>query len=119
VKLQSKDSDKAGAGDPLAAMAGSNASLLVCRICGKKGDHWTSKCPYKDLAASKGLTLVRGPGHSCGTAHLACVVAARRRARGQRHRDVMTIRISRVTLPIKQRHLSTVRKKKALETLGL
>lgn len=57
VKLQSKDSDKAGAGDPLAAMAGSNASLLVCRICGKKGDHWTSKCPYKDLAASKGLTL--------------------------------------------------------------
>ena len=45
--------------DPLAAMANSNASLLVCRICGKKGDHWTSKCPYKDLAASKGITVVR------------------------------------------------------------
>ncbi|MCL7045251.1 hypothetical protein MKW94_000838 [Papaver nudicaule] len=24
---------------------------MVCRTCGKKGDHWTSKCPYKDLAA--------------------------------------------------------------------
>ena len=23
---------------------------MVCRTCGKKGDHWTSKCPYKDLA---------------------------------------------------------------------
>ncbi|CAN6240514.1 unnamed protein product [Urochloa humidicola] len=24
--------------------------LMLCRTCGKKGDHWTSKCPYKDLA---------------------------------------------------------------------
>jgi len=38
------------AGDPLAAMASAQTSLLVCRTCGKKGDHWTSKCPYKDLA---------------------------------------------------------------------
>jgi translation initiation factor 3 subunit G len=30
-----------------------NASLIVCRTCGKKGDHWTSKCPFKELAASK------------------------------------------------------------------
>ena len=37
-------------GDELAKMASSNTSLLVCRICGKKGDHWTTKCPYKDLA---------------------------------------------------------------------
>ncbi|EFJ05188.1 hypothetical protein SELMODRAFT_269321 [Selaginella moellendorffii] len=28
---------------------GSNPSLVVCRACGKKGDHWTSRCPYKDL----------------------------------------------------------------------
>ncbi|PIA54115.1 hypothetical protein AQUCO_00900588v1 [Aquilegia coerulea] len=26
------------------------AVLMVCRTCRKKGDHWTSKCPYKDLA---------------------------------------------------------------------
>ncbi|CAI0392386.1 unnamed protein product [Linum tenue] len=24
---------------------------MLCRTCGKKGDHWTSRCPYKDLAA--------------------------------------------------------------------
>lgn len=23
---------------------------MVCRTCGKKGDHWTSRCPYRDLA---------------------------------------------------------------------
>lgn len=32
-----------------------NASLIVCRICGKKGDHWTSKCPFKDLMGAKGF----------------------------------------------------------------
>eukprot|EP00242_Pyramimonas_sp_CCMP2087_P003719 CAMPEP_0198212412 /NCGR_PEP_ID=MMETSP1445-20131203/25955_1 /TAXON_ID=36898 /ORGANISM="Pyramimonas sp., Strain CCMP2087" /LENGTH=199 /DNA_ID=CAMNT_0043886845 /DNA_START=110 /DNA_END=705 /DNA_ORIENTATION=- len=54
---------KDDAGDPLAALANQNASLLVCRICGKKGDHWTSKCPYKDLAAAKGMaTGERPPG---------------------------------------------------------
>ncbi|CAJ2675916.1 eukaryotic translation initiation factor 3 subunit G-A [Trifolium pratense] len=34
--------------DPLAHQKG--AVLMVCRTCGKKGDHWTSRCPYKDLA---------------------------------------------------------------------
>ncbi|CAM6129793.1 unnamed protein product [Calypogeia fissa] len=34
-----------------------NASLIVCRTCGKKGDHWTSKCPFKELAASRGFSL--------------------------------------------------------------
>ncbi|XP_050376121.1 uncharacterized protein LOC126793596 [Argentina anserina] len=24
-------------------------SLKLCRTCGKKGDHWTAQCPYKDL----------------------------------------------------------------------
>mmetsp|Transcript_31362 Transcript_31362/g.43514 ORF Transcript_31362/g.43514 Transcript_31362/m.43514 type:complete len:286 (+) Transcript_31362:116-973(+) len=49
--------EKKDTGDPLAALANQNASLLVCRICGKKGDHWTSKCPYKDLAAAKGMQM--------------------------------------------------------------
>jgi translation initiation factor 3 subunit G len=65
VRVQSK-SEMEKLSDPLAAMAASGTSLLVCRICGKKGDHWTAKCPYKDLAASKGLTvgekLDDGPG---------------------------------------------------------
>ncbi|KAI3925652.1 hypothetical protein MKW98_001506 [Papaver atlanticum] len=24
--------------------------LMLCRICKKKGDHWTARCPYKGLA---------------------------------------------------------------------
>jgi translation initiation factor 3 subunit G len=47
--------------DQLAALASSNATLLVCRICGKRGDHWTSKCPYRSLAASKGITVGESP----------------------------------------------------------
>ncbi|KAK9742420.1 hypothetical protein RND81_03G171500 [Saponaria officinalis] len=39
------------AGDPLSQLSkGAGAVLMVCRTCGKKGDHWTSRCPYKDLA---------------------------------------------------------------------
>ncbi|XP_068653790.1 uncharacterized protein [Aristolochia californica] len=43
--------------DPLATLgrAGAGAVLMVCRTCGKKGDHWTSRCPYKDLAQVEGL----------------------------------------------------------------
>ena len=51
-------SESEKSGDALAAMASTgNTSLLVCRICGKKGDHWTAKCPYKDLAAMNTLGL--------------------------------------------------------------
>ncbi|KAF7061138.1 hypothetical protein CFC21_067860 [Triticum aestivum] len=37
-------------GDPLALASKGGAVLMVCRTCGKKDDHSTSKCPYKDLA---------------------------------------------------------------------
>uniref|UniRef100_A0A7N0TPI4 Eukaryotic translation initiation factor 3 subunit G n=1 Tax=Kalanchoe fedtschenkoi TaxID=63787 RepID=A0A7N0TPI4_KALFE len=47
----SKAEENKGSGDSLAQMAKGGAVLMVCRTCGKKGDHWTSKCPYKDLAA--------------------------------------------------------------------
>ena len=58
-------SESEKSGDALAAMASSgNTSLLVCRICGKKGDHWTTKGPYKDLAAMNvlGLGSEKPPG---------------------------------------------------------
>ncbi|XP_059628085.1 uncharacterized protein LOC132270895 [Cornus florida] len=45
----SKEETKA-AGDSLAQLGKGGAVLMVCRTCGKKGDHWTSRCPYKDLA---------------------------------------------------------------------
>ncbi|WVZ73351.1 hypothetical protein U9M48_021667 [Paspalum notatum var. saurae] len=38
--------------------------LMVCRTCGKKGDHWTSKCPYKDLASQQSLTSLDMPPSS-------------------------------------------------------
>ncbi|KAF2296118.1 hypothetical protein P3X46_014288 [Hevea brasiliensis] len=38
-------------GDNLAQLGKGGAVLMLCRTCGKKGDHWTSRCPYKDLAS--------------------------------------------------------------------
>ncbi|GAB2274414.1 hypothetical protein Dimus_009181 [Dionaea muscipula] len=48
----SKTDDTKVAGDPFANMAKGGAVLMVCRTCGKKGDHWTSRCPYKDIVQS-------------------------------------------------------------------
>ncbi|KAI4306366.1 hypothetical protein L6164_029648 [Bauhinia variegata] len=49
----SKADEPKAAGDPLAQFQkGGGAVLMVCRTCGKKGDHWTSRCPYKDLAST-------------------------------------------------------------------
>ena len=37
--------------DPLRKLKDQQKTMVTCRIC--KGDHWTSKCPYKDtLGAS-------------------------------------------------------------------
>jgi translation initiation factor 3 subunit G len=47
------DGPAGAAGGDLASLG--NASLIVCRTCGKKGDHWTSKCPFKDLMGVKGF----------------------------------------------------------------
>ena len=41
--LQSTDVEE----DPLAKLKGHK--IVSCRIC--KGDHWTTKCPYKDTLA--------------------------------------------------------------------
>jgi len=41
---------------------------MVCRTCGKKGDHWTSKCPYKDLAPQQGESSADRPPSSDGSA---------------------------------------------------
>jgi len=42
--------------------------LMVCRTCGKKGDHWTSKCPYKDLAPQQGESSTDRPPSADGSA---------------------------------------------------
>ncbi|XP_042438057.1 eukaryotic translation initiation factor 3 subunit G-like [Zingiber officinale] len=58
----SKADEPKAAGDPFAAMGKAGAVLMVCRTCGKKGDHWTSKCPYKDLAPPTDTFLDKPPG---------------------------------------------------------
>ncbi|CAL9180317.1 unnamed protein product [Musa hybrid cultivar] len=58
----SKAEEPKVAGDPLAAMGKAGAVLMVCRTCGKKGDHWTSKCPYKDLAPQTDSFIDKPPG---------------------------------------------------------
>ena len=40
---------------------------MVCRTCGKKGDHWTSKCPYKDLAPQQGESSADRPPSTDGS----------------------------------------------------
>ncbi|KAJ8769246.1 hypothetical protein K2173_001836 [Erythroxylum novogranatense] len=46
----SKPEEAKVGGDSLAQLGKGGAVLMLCRTCGKKGDHWTSRCPYKDLA---------------------------------------------------------------------
>ncbi|CAM8897804.1 unnamed protein product [Rhodiola kirilowii] len=47
----SKADENRGSGDSLAQLRKGGAFLMVCRTCGKKGDHWTSRCQYNDLSA--------------------------------------------------------------------
>ena len=39
-----------------------NKSIVVCRICGKVGDHWTLRCPFKGLQAALGGDAGDTPG---------------------------------------------------------
>ncbi|KAL7265367.1 hypothetical protein ACSBR1_003188 [Camellia fascicularis] len=39
-----KAEESSTSGDSL-AQHGKGAVLMVCKTCGKKGDHWTSRCP--------------------------------------------------------------------------
>ncbi|OMO53021.1 hypothetical protein CCACVL1_28940 [Corchorus capsularis] len=41
--------------------------LMVCRTCGKKGDHFTAKCPYKDLIGASSNNHDQRPSSSDGT----------------------------------------------------
>ncbi|KAF3454641.1 hypothetical protein FNV43_RR05089 [Rhamnella rubrinervis] len=52
--------------DSLNQLVKGGAVLMVCRTCGKKGDHWTSRCPYKDLAPQTEV-FVDKPAVSEGT----------------------------------------------------
>ncbi|XP_015085569.1 eukaryotic translation initiation factor 3 subunit G-like [Solanum pennellii] len=57
----SKQDESKSGGDSLNQIAKAGAVLMVCRTCGKKGDHWTSKCPFKDLAQPSETFVDRPP----------------------------------------------------------
>ncbi|XP_061370161.1 uncharacterized protein LOC133312902 [Gastrolobium bilobum] len=65
--LGAKTEEPTVAGDPLAQFQ-KGAVLMVCRTCGKKGDHWTSRCPYKDLAAPSEGFVDKPPASDAATA---------------------------------------------------
>ncbi|KAJ1272444.1 hypothetical protein BS78_06G202100 [Paspalum vaginatum] len=62
-----KRADEPTCGDPLDMAMPKSTLLMVCRTCGKNGDHWTSKCPYKDLA-SQAESFVNRPSTADGLA---------------------------------------------------
>lgn len=66
----SKPEETKTAGESLAQLGKGGAVLMVCRTCGKKGDHWTSRCPFKDLAAPA-ETFIDKPAASEATAAAA------------------------------------------------
>ncbi|CAN1174329.1 Eukaryotic translation initiation factor 3 subunit G-B [Linum perenne] len=55
-------------GDNLSQLGKAGAVLMLCRTCGKKGDHWTSRCPYKDLAAPTESFVDKPPTSEAGAA---------------------------------------------------
>ncbi|KAL3530801.1 hypothetical protein ACH5RR_010123 [Cinchona calisaya] len=63
-----KQEEATAAGDSLTQIGKAGAVLMVCRTCGKKGDHWTSKCPYKDLAQPSEGFVDKPPAEATTTA---------------------------------------------------
>ncbi|KAL6195514.1 hypothetical protein ACLB2K_031133 [Fragaria x ananassa] len=59
--LGTKAEETKNAGDSLAQLGKGGTSLKLCRVCGKKGDHWSAQCPYKDLAPQTGAFSDKAP----------------------------------------------------------
>ncbi|GMP50896.1 hypothetical protein CsSME_00017324 [Camellia sinensis var. sinensis] len=65
-----KAEETSTSGDSL-AQHGKGAVLMVCKTCGKKGDHWTSRCPYKDLSSQAEEFMTDRPPSADATAALS------------------------------------------------
>lgn len=52
----------------MAQLGKGGTSLKLCRVCGKKGDHWSAQCPYKDLAPQTGTFSDKAPTSDATTA---------------------------------------------------
>ena len=49
--------------DPLKKLKEQQKGMVTCRIC--KGDHWTTKCPYKDTLAATTIQELEESGERC------------------------------------------------------
>ncbi|MFQ6661233.1 hypothetical protein Gotur_029457 [Gossypium turneri] len=85
---------KVAAGHSLAQQAKNGAVLMLCRTCGKKGDHWTARCPYKDQAPPPANgTVDKPPAPETGSGKTAYVPPSKRGAGAKgngtdmKHRD--------------------------------
>ncbi|MBA0817226.1 hypothetical protein Gohar_001809 [Gossypium harknessii] len=85
---------KVAAGHSLAQQAKNGAVLMLCRTCGKKGDHWTARCPYKDQAPPPANgTVDKPPASETGSGKTAYVPPSKRGAGAKgngtdmKHRD--------------------------------
>ncbi|XVF05446.1 hypothetical protein REPUB_Repub05bG0173100 [Reevesia pubescens] len=91
------------AGDPLAQLGKGGAVLMVCRTCRKKGDHWTSRCPYKDLApptegfVDKPATAAAGSGKSTYVPPGMRAGAERSRTDMRRRNDENSVRVTNLS----------------------
>ncbi|PPS06432.1 hypothetical protein GOBAR_AA14219 [Gossypium barbadense] len=85
---------KVAAEHSLAQQAKNGAVLMLCRTCGKKGDHWTARCPYKDQAPPPANgTVDKPPASETSSGKTAYVPPSKRGAGAKRngtdmkHRD--------------------------------
>lgn len=59
-------------------MSKSGAVLMVCRLCHMKGDHWTARCPQKDLLSLMDNSSKADTSTSAGTGNGAYVPPSKR-----------------------------------------
>ncbi|TYH93661.1 hypothetical protein ES332_A13G268900v1 [Gossypium tomentosum] len=85
---------KVAAEHSLAQQAKNGAVLMLCRTCGKKGDHWTARCPYKDQAPPPANgTVDKPPASETSSGKTAYVppskkgAGAKRNGTDMKHRD--------------------------------
>ncbi|TVU14869.1 hypothetical protein EJB05_38365 [Eragrostis curvula] len=88
----SKAEEPTTSSDPLGV--GHGGALMICRTCGKKGAHWTSKCPFKDLAPQTESFAERpptadGPALQGGASKGAYVPPVRREGADRSGADLM------------------------------
>ncbi|XVF05445.1 hypothetical protein REPUB_Repub05bG0173000 [Reevesia pubescens] len=103
IEYKFNDEGNKVAGDPLAQLGKGGAVLMVCRTCGKKGDHWTSRCPYKDLApptegfVDKPATAAAGSGKSTYVPPGMRAGAERSRTDMRRRNDENSVRVTNLS----------------------